>query len=417
MKTVSIVGGGAAGLAAAVFLTRAAARRGLSVSITVFEKAPRVGRRLLATGNGTCNITNSAANTPRHYHGQDPAFVRPALETLPPEAAMDFFASIGVLCRARADGRVYPLCEQAAAVLDCLRAECAAAGVTITCDAAVIAVRRERDGFTLRTADGARHRADRVLIAAGGAAAPNLGGGSDGYALLEALGHRKTPLFPAIVPLRADSPWLRAVKGLRADATVTLRLDGRPVAEATDELLFADYGLSGPAAMAVSRAAGDWERQKRGALTAEVDLLPDWDTAALAAEIRRRRTLPGRTMEDLLTGLLNKRIGQTILRAAEILPLGRAADTLTDGEAESAARLIRRWAFPLTGTRGLTAAQVTAGGILTADFDPLTLRSRRVAGLYAAGEVLDIDGDCGGYNLQWAWSSAHAAAEAIAAEL
>ena len=407
MKTdVAIVGGGAAGLAAAIF----AARQGFSVAVA--EKAPRVGRKLLSTGNGTCNITNIHA-APSYYHGADPDFVTPALAAFPPAAAMDFFRSIGVVCRAREDGRVYPLCEQAAAVLDCLRAECAACGVIEQADTTVTAIRPQKGGFLLETTNGS-WQATRVLVTAGGAASPSLGGCTDGYGLLTALGHDKTPLFPAITQIRADSEWLRAVKGLRVDATLSLWLNGRQVAAQTGELLFTDYGLSGPAALQISRIAGDWERQKKGSLTARVDLLPDWSGEEVAAEVRRRRALPGRTLEDLLTGLLNKRVGQTVLRAAGALPLGRAADTLSEKEVAAIAATIKGWEFSVSGTKGLAAAQVTAGGIATAGFDPVTMESRRVPGLYAAGEVLDIDGECGGFNLQWAWSSAFAAVTAMA---
>ena len=407
---VAIVGGGAAGLVAAIFLKQSDP----TLSVAIIEKAPRVGRKLLATGNGTCNITNLHADTAA-YHGRDAAFVQPALAAFSPTAAMDFFASIGVVCYAREDGRVYPVCEQAAAVLDQLRAECAARGVEEWVNTAVDAIHAEKSGFTLEITD-ARCHAQQVLVTAGGAASPSLGGSTDGYTLLAALGHEKTPLFPAVTQMRADSVWLRAVKGLRADVALSLWLNERPLASAKGELLFTDYGLSGPVALGVSRFVGDWERQKKGKLTARVDLLPTWDEAQVAAEVARRRGLPGRTMEDLLTGLLHKRVGQTVLRAAGVLPLGSAVDPLTAEEITAVVQTIKGWEFPLVGTKGLAAAQVTAGGVATDGFDPHTMRSRRFPGLYAAGEVLDVDGDCGGFNLQWAWSSARAAADGILAE-
>ncbi len=407
---VAIIGGGAAGLAAAIFLKRGCS----ALKVAVLERGARVGRKLLSTGNGTCNISNIHAS-PAYYHGGDVSFVEPALAVFPPHAAMAFFDSIGVVCRPREDGRVYPVCEQAAAVLDCLRAECAALGVEEVTEAAVSIIRPQKSGFVLETAQGVL-QAEQVLVTAGGAASPSLGGVTDGYALLAALGHEKTPLFPAVTQICAESEFLRAVKGLRADVRLTLENEGNTLAQSEGELLFCDYGLSGPAALAISRAVGDWERKKQGAMTAVVDLLPSWDIEVVMHEVRRRTALGGRTAEDMLTGLLHKRIGQTIMRAASALPLSRAANSLTEEEIVAVASLIKGWRFAVRGTKGLAAAQVTAGGIATRGFDPQTMRSRRVAGLYAAGEVLDIDGDCGGFNLQWAWSSAHAAAEGILAE-
>ena len=189
-------------------------------------------------------------------------------------AAMTFFNEIGVVCRPREDGRVYPLCEQAAAVLSQLRAECAARGVEEVTETAVLSITPQKRGLLLKTEAGTL-TADQVLVTAGGAASPSLGGTTDGYALLAALGHEKTPLFPAVTQIVANSEFLRAVKGLRADVRLALHRDGKTIAESAGELLFCDYGLSGPVAFAISRAVGDWERKKQGAMTAVVDLLPD----------------------------------------------------------------------------------------------------------------------------------------------
>ncbi|MBQ4612273.1 MAG: aminoacetone oxidase family FAD-binding enzyme [Clostridia bacterium] len=404
-----IVGGGAVGLAAACFLGRAAADT--NKRILVLEKAPRVGKKLLATGNGTCNITNIHADG-RQYHGT-PTLAKRLLAAFTPTQAMEFFASIGVDCVVRADGKVYPAGEQAAAVLDALRLETAAYGVQTRCECPVTALRPTKDGFALTTPDGVI-TARQVLVCTGGAAAPSLGGSADGYRLLTDLGCKKTPLFPSIVQLRTDTAFVRAVKGIRVDATVTLRLDGNELAAATGEVLFTDYGLSGPAVMGISRAAADWERKKTGALTVALDLLATWETPALEARIAARSRMPGRTMEDLLTGLLNKRVGQTILRTCDIA-LTRAADSLTNEECARVAKQIKNWEIAVVGTQGFGGAQVTAGGIDPSDFGPDTLCHRRYRGLYAAGEVLDVDGDCGGFNLQFAWSSAYAASCAIAA--
>ena len=407
-----IIGGGAVGLAAACHLGRAAAEQHTSKTVVVLEKAPRVGKKLLATGNGTCNLTNMTAAR-KNYHG-DPALAERMLAAFSPTQAVDFFTSIGVDCVARPDGKVYPASEQAAAVLDALRLEAAALGVETRCDCPVTAITPWREGYRLTTPDGDL-TARQVLVCVGGAAAPALGGSAEGYRLLTDLGCEKTPLFPSIVQLRTATDYVRAVKGIRVDGEISLRLDGKPLATANGEILFTDYGLSGPAVMGISRHAADWERRKKGEMIAKLNLLPDRDEATLTARIAARSQLCGRKLEDLLTGLLHKRVGQTVLRVAGVMPLDRPADTLTQSECARVAAVIRGWDLPVTGTQGFGGAQVTAGGIDPSAFDPATLMHRRYRGLYAAGEVLNVDGDCGGYNLQFAWSCAYVAAKAIAA--
>ena len=393
-----IIGGGASGLAAAVFCARSIGGE----QVILLEKSLRVGKKLLATGNGTCNITNRHADV-SHYHGADASFVAPVLDAFPPQACVDFFESLGVICSSREEGREYPLCEQAAAVLDCLRLELKMLGVTEQCDTAVTAIRPEKGGFAVVTANETL-RAKHVILATGGAAAPSLGGSAEGYTLATALGHRKTPLFPSIVQVKTDTTFVKAMKGLRTDATVSFVQDGKPLCRRTDELLFTEYGISGPAVMQISRVVGDWERRKNGTMEAVIDLLPALSEEKLVAQLATR---PARMAEDFLTGLLHKRIGQTVCRAAG-LSLG---DTVTDYRRLAAT--IKRFTVKVIGTQGFGGAQVTAGGIDTHDIDPITLQSRLVPHLYLIGEVLDVDGDCGGYNLHWAWASGYAAARAV----
>ncbi len=401
-----IIGGGAAGLAASVFLGRSAQGR----RILVLEKGPRVGKKLMATGNGTCNLTNVKA-TAADYHGA-PRLAKAALEAFSVAQTIDFFTSIGVDCATRPDGKVYPLSEQAGAVLDALRLEAQAIGVEILCDTKVTALKKQGNIWCV-TCENGKYIAQNVLVTVGGAAAPALGGSAEGYRLLTDLGCEKKPLFPSIVQIRTATDYVRAVKGIRVDATVTLRIDGREMAQSQGEVLFADYGLSGPAVMFISRPVADWERQKRGEVVACLDLLPDWDSDKLLSRIRQRSQLKGRTLEDLLTGLLHKRVGQTILRVADVLPLTREVDTLTEDELNRIVKTIKNWKIPVTGTQGFGGAQVTAGGIAATEIDPTTFEIKRLPGVYAAGEVLDVDGNCGGFNLQFAWSSAYVASQAI----
>lgn len=405
-----IIGGGAAGLAASVFLTREKP----GCRVLVLEKNPRVGKKLLATGNGTCNLTNATAAA-ADYHGA-PRLAELALKALTIPQTLAFFTSIGVDCVTREDGKVYPASEQAGAVLDALRFTAEAAGVTVLCEKKADRLVKTQSGWTVRVGEEA-YTAPYVLVTVGGAAAPALGGSAEGYRLLTGLGCQKTPLFPSIVQLRTATDFVRSVKGIRVDAALRLCLNGKELARNTGEVLFTDYGLSGPAVMQISRPVGDWERQKKGAMTAHLDLLPSWDRADLTARILERSHLPGRTLEDLLTGLTHKRVGQTVLRVAGALPLTRPVDSLTPDEADRIADTLKDWCLPVTGTQGFGGAQVTAGGIDVAEVDEYTLEIKRLPGVYAAGEVLNVDGNCGGYNLQFAWSSAYVAAKAIANNL
>ncbi len=397
-----IVGGGAAGLTAAVLLARH------NLSVLLLEKQQRVGKKLLATGNGTCNITNANA-TPDRYHGGK-YLAEAVIRRFSPLDTVAFFNSIGVSCVKRPDGKYYPRAEQAAAVLDQLRAEMDVCGVAEQCDAAVLSIKKANDGFVVCTENG-KFNAKTVLVCTGGAAAPQLGGSVDGYALLTAFGHTKTPLFPSIVQLKTDITFIKAMKGLRVDGTVTIATDKETRSE-TGEILFTEYGLSGPAVMQVSRVAGNWERQKKGACTVTLDLFPDMNEGQLITLLSRRRGLHGRTLENFFTGFLNKRIGQTVIRAAG-LALTAPVESLTDTNIAALATLLKGWTFSVFGTKGFNGAQVTAGGITANEFRDDTMESCYQKGIFAAGEVLDVDGDCGGFNLQFAFASAAVAAGGI----
>lgn len=400
-----IVGGGAAGLMAGCSLSRAGRR------VVILEKQARVGRKLLSTGNGRCNLTNLNA-APGAYHGARQA-ARLALRAWPPKRVVEAFEALGIPCSADAEGRVYPLSRQAASVLDALRLGCDENGACTLTDFAVTALRREGDGFLAEAADGRRARGRFALVCAGGLAAPKLGACGDGYRLLEALGHTMTPRFPAIAALRTPPEAVRGLKGLRAEAAITLLADGSPVRTEAGELLFAEYGVSGIAAMQLARCANEALREKRRCAVA-IDFLPGRSAReALAARAER---LPLRGMEDFLNGIVPKRLGQALAKAAGVAPDVTGAH-LTPAMLDRLAAALSGWTLPVTGTQGFDQAQVTAGGASLGEFDARRMASLKVPGLYAAGEVLDVDGDCGGYNLHWAWASALMAAQDIDARL
>lgn len=389
---VAVIGGGASGLMAAI----TAAEGGHSV--VLLERQARAGRKLLSTGNGRCNLTNLNLG-PENYHGAPAAFLRPALGAFPPEAALEFFHSLGLLTAAEPSGRVYPRSDQAGSVVDVLRFA-AARGAEVRTGAEVLALRRCGEGFALELADETL-TADRVLVCCGGLAGEKLGGSRSGYQLLASLGHRRTALRPALVQLRTGDALVRSLKGVRADAHVRLERRAALLAESTGEVQFTDYGLSGPAIFEVSRAAATAE----GEAVVRLDLLREVPQDELEGLLERRAAdFPGLTLENLLTGMLHNRLGRTVLRGAGY-SLDSPASDLNAADFRKIAAAVKCLVFPLTGTQGFDAAQVTAGGMDTEEFDPATLQSRLVPGLYAAGEVLDVDGDCGGYNLHWAWAS------------
>ncbi len=394
MQTVIVIGAGASGMMAALTAAETPGRR-----VVLLERQQRVGRKLLATGNGRCNLTNTGARL-SHYHGAEPAFARPALDAFPPQAALDFFRGLGLVTVEEPGGRVYPLSDAANSVCDVLRFALEARGVELLPACPARELRREGGGFAVVT-DTQTLRADKVIVACGGAAGAKLGGVTDGYELLAALGHRRTALYPALVQLVTEAEYPRALKGVRADCALRLLAGGEKLAESEGELQFTETGVSGPAVFELSRAAATGGR----GLTLAADFLRAFSAGqALALLEARRAALPALPAGDMLTGMLHNRLGRMLVKYAGLSqtePL-RALDDAALRRVQGACKDFR---LPVRGTEGFDKAQVTAGGVKTAGFNPETLESWFVPGLFACGEVLDIDGDCGGYNLQWAWAS------------
>ncbi len=397
---VAIIGGGAAGMMAAL----SAAENGSRV--TLLERQPRVGKKLLVTGNGRCNLSNTDMSA-AHYHGRDGSFAEKVLSQFDVTATLDFFRALGLLTVCESSGRVYPLSDHANSVLDVLRLALEQTGTEQLTGFEVTSVTPKRTGvFLLRSAER-QLTADKVVVCCGGLAGTRAGGGAGGYELLQSLGHSRTQLYPCLVQIKTDGAFVRALKGIRADAAITLRRGDTVLAKSAGELQFADYGVSGPAVFELSRAAAT----ASGALTLHIDLLRDFSPAEITDILRgRRQAAQNLNIDNLLTGVLHNRLGRVILKQAGYT-LTASVRTLSDGDLRAITAACKDLALNVEGTLGFDSAQVTAGGILTAEFDPATLQSKIVPGLYAAGEVLDVDGDCGGYNLQWAWSSGHLAGQ------
>ena len=389
---IGIIGGGASGMAAAL-----AAAEKKNNQILLFERQARLGKKLSATGNGRCNLTNLHADE-GGFHGDCPGFVLPAMKKHDVADTLAWFRGLGLFTVAEDSGRVYPYSDQANSVVDVLRFALEKPNIQVLTGAEVIKAKQTETGFRVECADGA-YECDRLIIACGGLAGTKLGGSMAGYQLLRGFGHKTTRLRPALVQLRTSWGGVAGLKGVRANCRARILHEGKAFAESRGELQFTEYGLSGPVIFEISRDVC----QGRGEWLCLLDLLPEVSGEELEAELLRRRNTT-LTVEDLLTGILHNRLGRVLTKAAGLRGTGVVSE-LHDFEIREVCRLVKEFAVPLTETLGMDSAQVTAGGIMTDGFDPNTMESRRVPGLYACGEVLDIDGDCGGYNLQWAWSS------------
>ena len=393
---IAIIGGGASGLAAAV----AAGREGGGLKIAVFDAQPRCGKKLLSTGNGRCNLTNREAE-PSCYHTDDAQGLRRVFSGVNVGDTLAFFENMGLICREEEEGRIYPSCGQASAVLDLLRLELAKLGISEVCGCRVETIRRENDRFVMRSPLGAI-TAECVIIACGGKAAPNLGGVDWGYQLLCSVGHSTTRLNPSLCPVPVDSPHLSSLKGIRAHAKASILEGDKVLHSDIGEVQFAEKWLSGIVIFQLSSAAAG----VNGDLAVALDMLPERSRDELISLLKSRRTmLPHLTLENYLTGVFNKRVGMCILKQAGLSPLSRSVSGLTDEDIVRIAGIIKHWRFPVSGKPSWNNAQVTSGGIPLGEFDGMTMQSRKCKGLFAAGEVLNVDGFCGGFNLQWAWSS------------
>lgn len=389
---IGIIGGGASGMAAAL-----ASAENKENQVILLERQARLGRKLQATGNGRCNLTNLHA-AQGGYHGDEASFSEYAISAFPPETALEWFSGLGLFTVAEDSGRVYPYSDQANSVVDVLRFALEQPNITVKTGVEIEKVKRTSSGFHLE-GSGESVDCDKLIIACGGLAGTKLGGGMAGYKFLRGLGHHCTKLRPALVQLKSSWGGCTGLKGVRANCRAAIYQDDRLHSQSLGELQFTEYGLSGPVIFEISRDAC----QGKGSWFCRLDFLPEIGEDRLLAELTRRRStqLPA---SELLTGILHNRLGRVLTQAAGI-GAQKPIPALSDAELAEVAAKVKAFDVPLTEPMGMDSAQVTAGGIFTQEFDSTTMESRLVPGLYACGEVLDVDGDCGGYNLQWAWSS------------
>lgn len=391
MADVVIIGGGAAGMAAAIEAARCGDR------VTLLERMDRVGKKLLATGNGRCNLMNTGFL--RYPGGSD--FAREVLARCSAEQQQAFWRDLGLHLRTEEAGRVYPVSGQASSVLDALRLAMENAGVQIVTGANVREIRRDGRNYRVLT-DDQQYRGQRVIVCGGGCAQPKLGSDGSCYTLLKALGHTLFKPEPALTQILTDTAPIKGLSGIRVKCTVRVMRGQQVLHEEAGEGLFADYGMSGVCVMQCARYAAQGTRLV-------LDMLEGMGFASqreMAEELmRRQRSWASQSMEKLLTGLCVPRLASALCAAAGIHWKNRSIASLTASEAKKLAAVTGGFELSVKGVKGFESAQVTRGGVDCSQFDPATMESRVLPGLHAAGEVLDVDGDCGGFNLMFAFGS------------
>lgn len=404
MKNVVIAGAGASGMMAAV----SAAAEGAHVIL--LEHKDRIGKKILSTGNGRCNFTN-ICQEPICYHSDNPGFPWKIIEKFGAQDVISFFLQLGIYSKNR-NGYLYPNSDQASAVLDAFRMELDRLQVEIRTGTECREIRPGRKGFTVITDQG-NIRADRVILAAGSKAAPSTGSDGSGYDLVKKLGHRILPVLPALVQIRCGEDFFKSLAGVRANGSVSIWSGDRCIARDAGELQLTNYGISGIPVFQVSRYASRLLYKKKD-VYAVLDFMPDFTQEQMTAFLRARaKTRPEKTAGMFLIGLFHRKLSDLWIKLAGISREKRAGD-LTDEEIIRLVRQIKSMKVTVSGTNSFEQAQVCCGGVDTAEVDPDTLESLYIPGLYFAGEILDVDGMCGGYNLTFAWASGYIAGKSAA---
>lgn len=404
-KDIIIIGGGASGLAAAISAKKTAPE----LNVTVLERCDRVGKKILATGNGRCNLSNRSIS-PENYHGSLDA----AKLIRENSFGEELFRLMGIMTYADDQGRVYPHSESAATILNALRQRCEELGVEFLCgaDYCVTGIAPRKNGASVKTPSG-EFSCRGLIAAAGGYASPQHGTDGTVIKILRELGYKTAKICPAVAPLKTDQSLLKGLKGVRMKGRISAVSQGEILRTEEGEIQFTDSTVSGICVFNLAYLYQQYE----GRLTLRADLLPEMDKRQLTDYLFSMRKRKGSfPLEELVTGLFAKNPSVYLVKRALGRPMTEKISTVTDSEIRSLAALIKAAEFPVTGCAPWQSAQATCGGIHGSCVDG-ELRSRLHRAVFFCGEVLDVVGDCGGYNLQWAWSSGEAAGRSCALQV
>ena len=368
------------------------------------ERKERILKKVLVTGNGRCNLTNARASI-SNYFGKNILLIENILNNFTPQNVMDFFYELGVICNEEERGKVYPLSGQASSVVDALRFEAEKLGIKIETEFYVRKI--EKDGFKFKifSEDKRKIEANRVILSTGGQSYPELGSNGSGFQLAKDFGHSITKLSPAIVQLKTEKYQVKGLQGIKADTSVTAYGDNKKICTYNGELLFTDYGISGNVVFNISFVMPLYKN-----VEFEIDFMKKFDYNELYELLRKRKKIMAHlTMENYFNGMINKKLGQFLSKMSGIEKLSKPVKDLNDNEIRKLCTSLKKYRINILETTGFKNAQVTAGGISLDEVNTDTLESKIIKGLYFSGEVLDVYGECGGFNLQWAWASGYIA--------
>ncbi len=405
---IIIIGGGAAGLVAAVCCAKKLYGKS-DARIAVVEKEFKVGKKLLATGNGKCNMTNENMSVD-FYNKASRDFLGSILSKYSPDKIISFWNSIGLLCKADPFGRVYPYSGQASSVLDILLLNLKNYGADIFCETEITSIKPEKGKFRLHSKNKT-FLSEKVILASGGKVQPNLGSSGSSYLFADMLGLKCTSLFPSLAPVLCSDKDLPMMKGVRVSASVSLEADGAVLLTEQGELQLNEKNISGICVFQLSRAVneffakGEIDGRKYKHISINADLMPDHDIREVEKLLKRKiKLLPDLPVSELFTGIINKKAGMYLLKKHNITPSDRPIASLDDGETEILSQGVKSLGFIPSSPSGINSAQVTAGGISLEEIGK-NMQSKKYKNLYIIGEALDVDGLCGGYNLHFAFAS------------
>ncbi|MBD5645926.1 NAD(P)/FAD-dependent oxidoreductase [Clostridium botulinum] len=398
---IIILGGGASGITASII------SKDMGSDVAILESNDRIGKKILTTGNGRCNISNENISSCKYYSNNN-NFYKFILSQFTVQDTKNFFNSLGLPLITLNEGKIYPMSLQASSVLDILRLAIEDRQIPIYFNNKVKNIKKSNKGFVIST-ENEIFQCKKLILASGGMSAPNTGSDGSGFKLAKNFGHNIIDPVPGLVQLKLDFPYLKALSGIKFDGNVKLTLDNKNLREESGEILFTDYGISGPPILQLSSLVSKLLYNNKK-IYLEIDMFPNMSKENIINLLENHwGTFYYRTIHDSFIGIINKKLIPTLLKYCGIKNIHMPCQDITWQEKEKIFHALKNWTFTITGTNSFKNSQVTCGGVDTSEVSNKSLESLKVKDLYFCGEILDVNGDCGGFNLQWAWSSGYIA--------